>query len=74
MKSTLLPLLASTVLVSGSPLWPAGPAFTPPASPRITYNFNSDWKFIRQDVPGAQEVSFEDSLWETVSMSGIRRQ
>jgi beta-galactosidase len=56
-----------TVLVSGSPLWSTGPPYTPPASPRVTYNFNSDWKFIRQDVAGAQEVSFDDSLWETVS-------
>jgi beta-galactosidase len=68
MKSnTLLPLLVFTVLVSGSPLWSTGPPYTPPASPRVTYNFNSDWKFIRQDVAGAQEVSFDDSLWETVS-------
>jgi beta-galactosidase len=68
MKSnTLLSLLVFTVLVSGSPLWSTGPPYTPPASPRVTYNFNSDWKFIRQDVAGAQEVSFDDSLWETVS-------
>ena len=45
----------------------AASRFTPPASPRVTYNFNPDWKFIRQDVPGAQEPSFDDSQWETVS-------
>ena len=68
MKSNaLLPLLAFTVLVPGNPAWAAEPPFTPPASPRATYSFNSGWKFIRQDVPGAQEVSFDDSLWETVS-------
>ena len=66
-SNTLLPLLALAVLVSGSPLWSAGPLYTPPSSPRVTYNFNSDWKFIRHDVPHAQEVSFDDSLWETVS-------
>ena len=66
-SSALLPLLAFTVLVSGNPAWAAEPPFTPPASPRATYSFNSGWKFIRQDVPGAQEMSFDDSLWETVS-------
>jgi beta-galactosidase len=60
-------MLAFTVLVCGSPLGAAEPRFTPPASPRVTYNFNPGWKFIRQDVPGAQEVSFDDSQWETVS-------
>jgi len=68
MKSNLvLPLMAFAVLVSGSPLGADAPRFTPPASPRVTYNFNAGWKFIRQDVPGAQEVSFDDSQWETVS-------
>jgi beta-galactosidase len=68
MKSNpVLPLVAFTVLVSGSPLGAVEPRYTPPASPRVTYNFNPGWKFIRQDVPGAQEVSFDDSQWETVS-------
>jgi beta-galactosidase len=68
MKSNAhLSLAAFTVLVCGNPLWAAESRFTPPASPRVTYNFNADWKFVRQDVPGAQEVSFDDSQWETVS-------
>jgi beta-galactosidase len=68
MKSyAILPLVAFTVLVSGNPLGAAESRFTPPASPRVTYNFNPGWKFIRQDVPGAREVSFDDSQWETVS-------
>jgi beta-galactosidase len=33
----------------------------------VTYNFNADWKFIRQDVPGAEVPSFDDSQWQTVS-------
>jgi len=68
MKSnTLLPLVVFAVFVSGNSLWAADSPYTPPASPRVTYNFNPGWKFIRQDVPGAQEVSFDDSQWETVS-------
>ncbi len=42
-------------------------AFTPPASPHVDYNFNSDWQFIRQDVPGADQPGFNDSAWTTVS-------
>src|SRR5208283_1673951 len=41
--------------------------FVPPVSPRQTFNFNLDWRFIRQDVPGAQAVDFDDSNWIAVS-------
>jgi beta-galactosidase len=41
--------------------------FQPPASPRSTWNFNFGWKFIRQDVPGAERPGFDDSAWSTVS-------
>jgi beta-galactosidase len=63
----LLPLVVFALLASTLPLWSADAKFTPPASPRVTYNFNSDWRFIRQDVPGAEVPSFDDSQWETVS-------
>ena len=63
----LLPLVAFALLASTLPLWSADAKFTPPASPRVTYNFDSDWRFIRQDVPGAAGRSFDDSQWETVS-------
>src|ERR1035438_10772155 len=65
--TTLLPVIVFVLLVSVSPLWSADTKFTPPASPRVTYNFNAGWKFMRAEVPGAQEVSFDDSKWETVS-------
>jgi len=41
--------------------------FSIPASPRITYNFNPDWRFIRQDLPEAANPAFDDSAWTTVS-------
>jgi beta-galactosidase len=41
--------------------------YSVPASPRVTYNFNSNWKFMRQDVAGAEAVAFDDSTWQTVS-------
>ena len=41
--------------------------YRPPASPRMTYNFNSGWKFIREDVPGAIKPDFDDTGWANVS-------
>jgi len=31
-------------------------------------NFNLNWKFIREDVPGAEAAGFDDSTWTTVSL------
>ena len=42
--------------------------FTPPVSKRVVYNFNLDWKFIKQDIPGAETVGFDDSSWKSVSL------
>ena len=39
-----------------------------PDSPRSTYNFNPNWKFIRKDVPDAANPAFDDSSWATVSL------
>jgi beta-galactosidase len=44
-----------------------GAAYTPPKSPRATLNFNLDWRFIREDVSGAEAASFNDAKWATVS-------
>ena len=41
--------------------------YTPPQSPRATLSFNLDWKFIRDDAPGAEVPDFDDSQWETIS-------
>jgi beta-galactosidase len=43
-------------------------SYTPPATNRVKFNFNSDWKFIKQDVTGAEQPSFNDSSWTTVSV------
>ena len=54
------PLLAA-------PTAPAEAAYIPPQSPRTTLNFNLDWRFIRQDVPGAEAPAFDDKAWSAVS-------
>ena len=32
-----------------------------------TLNFNLDWRFIRQDVPGAEAPAFDDAAWDSVA-------
>jgi beta-galactosidase len=54
----LLPLAAQAA---------APDVFQPPTSPRATCSFNPGWKFIREDVPGAEQAGFDDSAWATVS-------
>ena len=39
----------------------------PAQSPRTTLNFNLNWKFIRQDVPGAEAPTFDDAKWDSVA-------
>src|SRR6266849_10511056 len=35
---------------------------------RSTLSLDSSWQFIRQDVAGAEAVSFNDSAWTAVSL------
>jgi beta-galactosidase len=60
--------MAFAFFLSINSLWAAESPYTPPKSPRVTYNFNPDWKFIRQDVPGADNPAFDDSGWTNVSL------
>jgi beta-galactosidase len=60
-----LPILAesaSTAFVA-----PQATRFIPPNSPRARINFNLNWKFIREDVAGAEASDFNDSHWSTIS-------
>ena len=41
--------------------------YSPPASGHMTFDFNPDWKFIKQDAPGADASAFDDKQWDTVS-------
>jgi beta-galactosidase len=43
-------------------------AFAPPASNRVIENQNADWKFIKQDVAGAQAVSVNDNGWTSLTL------
>jgi beta-galactosidase len=38
------------------------------AQPRVDVNLNGGWRFIRQDVAGAQNAGFDDSAWAVVNL------
>ncbi len=42
--------------------------YSPPASPREDINLNSGWRFIRQDVSGAETNGFDDSAWTLLDL------
>jgi beta-galactosidase len=58
----LLTLLAASAAYSETA------AYSPPVSPRATYNFNSGWKFVFGDQPGADQPGFDDSSLANVSL------
>lgn len=60
-------MLAVAVTLLTLPVVAAETTYTPPASPRVTFNFNPGWQFIRQDVTNADLVAFDDSHWSEVS-------
>jgi beta-galactosidase len=37
-------------------------------SPRLVVDLNPDWKFIRQDEPGAEQKAFDDSGWQSIDL------
>jgi len=39
-----------------------------PGSPRLALNLNSDWRFVRRDVSGAEQITFDDSKWQSVRL------
>jgi beta-galactosidase len=42
--------------------------YTPPPSPRQKFNFNLDWRFLREESSGAEAPAFNDAKWSTVSL------
>ncbi|HEX7653054.1 MAG TPA: beta galactosidase jelly roll domain-containing protein, partial [Verrucomicrobiae bacterium] len=46
-------------------VWAA--SYQPPFSPRLTLDFNRDWRFYRGDVTNATDPLFDDTAWSYVS-------
>ena len=42
--------------------------YTPPANNRADINLDSGWRFIQQDVSGAQATNFDDSAWTSLNL------
>jgi len=38
------------------------------AAPRVTLQFDSDWRFLKADAPGAEKPDFTDSAWRAVTL------
>jgi beta-galactosidase len=38
------------------------------ANDRVSIDINDNWKFYKGDVAGAEEVGFDDSLWQTINI------
>src|SRR5271166_635056 len=64
MKRILVPLILGAFSAGA---FAQSAAYAPPASPRARMNFDLNWKFVRDDVPGADAPGFDDSAWATVS-------
>jgi beta-galactosidase len=42
--------------------------YHPPQSPRSRQSFDAAWRFIREDVPGAEAPGFNDSAWSAITL------
>ena len=58
-------ILLLCALLNGASAQPQ--RYAPPLSPRSRLNFDLNWKFIREDVPGAEAPGFDDSAWAVIS-------
>lgn len=47
---------------------PAAPNYTPPASNRLKFNFDPDWKFMKKNVAGSEAPGLDDKAWTDVSL------
>src|ERR1700759_4054723 len=46
----------------------ATPLYTPPVTHRVDVSLDDNWRFIREDAPGATEPGFDDAKWGTVTL------
>ena len=61
-------LLLSGWISLGLLMAAAAQTYTPPANNRVDINLDSGWRFIQQDVSGAQATNFDDSSWTNLNL------
>ena len=54
----IFPILAAALMVASAAM----------AQSRVVLNLNFDWRFMAGDVPGAEQNSFDDSRWRTITV------
>lgn len=59
-------LAAAVILISQATV--RAETYVPPANNRADIPLTSGWRFIRQDVAGAQQKDFDDSTWAPVNL------
>ncbi|HUA65563.1 MAG TPA: glycoside hydrolase family 2 TIM barrel-domain containing protein [Alphaproteobacteria bacterium] len=64
----ILPILAA---ILGHAVMLHARIYSPPITPRADISLDSGWKFIRQDIAGAQMVNFDDSSWTDVTVPHV---
>jgi len=45
--------------------------YVPPASERVEVSLDANWRFMQQNVSGAQATNFDDSSWTNVSLPHV---
>ena len=56
------------LLLFGGMLTVSWAQYAPPQRVRTVLNLNTSWKFIKQDVAGAQAPTFNDGAWSAVNL------
>lgn len=55
------------ILMGTSCISSAAPAYAAPSSPRVIFDFNLAWRFIRENIAGAEQTELDNSTWPDVS-------
>src|ERR1017187_9286989 len=66
--SSLSLAVAAVVVFVGLALSVAAETYVPPANNRADILLDAGWRFIRQDVSGAQNVGFDDWAWSALNL------
>ena len=61
-------VLAIIAAILGNTIALEAQSYAPPTGGRADISLDSGWKFIQQDVAGAQTVNFNDSSWTNVTV------
>jgi beta-galactosidase len=62
----ILAALAGMILFGAAPV--SAEPYQPPVSHRVDLLLDKGWRFVRQDIPGAEGRGFDDSSWAAISL------